>query len=257
MTMRVPLASYLAPDRAKDELVRRFALASEPAGEPVERPHLLRLAGELDTLIEPMRRPFRRLEIARTARPRTVMILPGFFTGPRRMRYLAHQIERAGHTTKRWGMGHNFGASEEMFERLEERLLDLRRLTGEPLVLLGWSLGGVFARELAKRHPECAAKVITMGSPFSGSPKANNVWRAYQFIAGHRVDQPPVEADVAAKPPVETVALWSARDGMIAPGSACGLPHERDREVELGCTHIGFSYAPEAIHAILNEIERS
>jgi pimeloyl-ACP methyl ester carboxylesterase len=99
------------------------------------------------------------------------------------------------------------------------------------VVLLGWSLGGLYARELAKRQPDKVAKVITMGSPFSGSPRANNVWRVYQLITGHRVDQPPIEVDLATKPPVETVALWSPNDGMIAPRCAAGLPGERDRAI--------------------------
>ncbi len=127
----------------------------------------------------------------------------------------------------------------------------------EPVVLLGWSLGGIYARELASRHPDAVSKVITMGSPFSGSPRANNVWRAYQFITGHQVDCPPIETDVSAKPPVETVALWSPNDGMIAPRCAAGLPGERDRAVAMRCTHVGFTYAPEVIHAVLAELERA
>jgi hypothetical protein len=65
-----------------------------------------------------------------------------------------------------------------------------------------------------------------------------------------------VEAQVAVKPPVETVALWSPRDGVIAPRSACGLPGERDRAVALRCTHIGFASSPEAIAAVARELER-
>ena len=96
-----------------------------------------------------------------------------------------------------------------------------------------------------------------MGSPFSGDPRANNVWRIYQFIAGHSVDAPPIEAELSLKPPVETVALWSPRDGVVSPRSACGQAHERDRAIALRCTHIGFSYSPEAVHAVLRELDRS
>ena len=101
------------------------------------------------------------------------------------------------------------------------------------------------------------SKVITMGTPFSGNPRANHVWRLYQFIAGHSVDKPPIDADVAAKPPVETVALWSPNDGAIHPRSAAGYPGERDRAIALRCTHMGFSYSKDAIEAILSELERS
>ena len=173
------------------------------------------------------------------------------------MRYMAEQFERAGHQAKRWGLdGRNWGPTPEKFAQLEERLLDLYERAGEEVVLLGWSLGGLFARELAHRHPHAVAKVITMGSPFSGSPRANNAWRVYQFVTGHPVDAPPVESDISAKPPVETIALWSPNDSVIAPRSAAGLPGERDRAIALRCTHIGFTYAPDAIHAVLAELER-
>ena len=123
------------------------------------------------------------------------------------------------------------------------------------VVLVGWSLGGLYAREIAKRQPHSVAKVISMGSPFSGSPRANNVWRAYQFITGHSVDAPPVEAMLAVKPPVETVALWSANDGVIAPRCAAGRPGERDRAIPLRCTHMGFTYDAQVIAALLSELE--
>jgi pimeloyl-ACP methyl ester carboxylesterase len=238
-------------------LARRVALAREAIPEEHEagKPRLARLLGEAQVLLEPVRRPRRKLDIPATANPQMVMILPGFGTHPVRMRYLAQALEAAGHSTKRWGLGFNWGPDEERFALLEARLADLHARHGRPVVLLGWSLGGLFARELAKRQPHAVAKVITMGSPFSGSPRANNVWRAYQFITGHSVDAPPIEADLAAKPPVETVALWSANDGMIAPRCAAGRPGERDRAIALRCTHIGFSYDPQVIATVLGELE--
>jgi pimeloyl-ACP methyl ester carboxylesterase len=183
------------------------------------------------------------------------MLLPGFATHPVRMRYMARQLEKAGHKVKRWGLGFNFGPTPENFEILERRLDILYRRFDEPVFLVGWSLGGLFARELAKRHPDQVEKVITMGSPFSGNPRANNAWRIYQFITGHSVDAPPVAGDTAAKPPVPTVALWSPKDGIISPRSACGKAGERDRAVALRCTHLGFAYSEESISAVLRELE--
>jgi pimeloyl-ACP methyl ester carboxylesterase len=236
---------------------RRVALAREACPEENEagKPRLVRMLAETQVLLEPWRRPRRKLDIAATSNPQMVMILPGFATHPVRMRYLAHQLEAAGHRTKRWGLGFNWGPDEERFEMLEARLAELHARHGQPVVLLGWSLGGLFARELAKRQPHAVAKVITMGSPFSGSPRANNAWRAYQFITGTSVDAPPIDADLAAKPPVETVALWSANDGVIAPRCAAGRGDERDRAIALRCTHMGFTYDPQVIHTLLGELE--
>ncbi|MGN6498503.1 MAG: esterase/lipase family protein [Tsuneonella sp.] len=249
-----PALGRLAASR--EDFTRRLSLAREPCPDDSHGPSLLRLAGELAALGEPVRRLLRKEEIARARHPRTVMLLPGFATHPIRMRYMARQLERAGHTVKRWGLGFNLGPTPDNLAQLERRLSELAARHGEPVHLVGWSLGGLFARELAKRRPEAVAKVITMGSPFSGSLRANNAWRAYQFVTGHRVDNPPVDTDVAAKPPVETVALWSPRDGVVSPRSACGRAGERGRAGARRCPHRGVACDPQANAAVLRELER-
>jgi pimeloyl-ACP methyl ester carboxylesterase len=240
---------------SRAELSRRWALASEPCPEDVRSPRVWLLLAELGWVFEPIKRLFRNLEITTSERPRTVMLLPGFGAHPIRMRYMARMLEKAGHTAKRWGIGYNFGATARRFAQVEHRLLELYERAGEPIVLVGWSLGGVMARELAKLHPEKVAKIVTLGSPFSGSPRANNGWRAYQAIAGHRVDEPEIDAEPAEKPPVETIALWSPRDGVVHPRCARGKLGERDRAIGVHCTHMGFVYSPEVIETILGELE--
>ncbi len=96
---------------------------------------------------------------------------------------------------------------------------------------MGWSLGGIFARELAKQRPELVRLVVTLGSPFSGDPRANNAWRIYELLNDHPVDRPPIASDLAEKPPVPTVAVWSPRDGIVAPVAARRQRHESDRQV--------------------------
>lgn len=242
---------------AASALARRVALAREECPQEFEtgKPRLMRLLGEADVLLEPLRRSRRKAAVAPTANPQVAMILPGFGAHPLRMRYLARQLESAGHVVKRWGLGRNWGPDPDRFDQIEARLLELHARHGRKVVLIGWSLGGLYAREIAKRQPEAVAKVVTMGSPFSGSPRANNVWRAYQFITGHSVDEPPVAADLSVKPPVETVALWSANDGVIAPRCAAGRAGERDRAIPLRCTHMGFTYDNQVIHTLLAELE--
>ncbi|MGX7951652.1 esterase/lipase family protein [Tsuneonella sp. HG249] len=240
---------------AREALRHRVALAREDGAEGVVGPPLRRLVGELEWVVEPFRRAVRRHEPVTAARPRTVMLLPGFATHPVRMRYMARRLEAAGHRVKRWGLGFNWGPTAANIALLETRLADIAERHGEPVALVGWSLGGLFARELAKRRPQDVAKVVTMGSPFSWSPRANNVWRAYHFVTGHRVEEPPVEVELAGKPPVETIALWSPRDGIVHPRAARGLPGERDREVALRCTHMGFAYDPQVIAAVLRELD--
>jgi pimeloyl-ACP methyl ester carboxylesterase len=236
-------------------LARRWELASEPQPDDADKPRKSLLFNELTWVAEPVKRLLDPLDVAPAGHPRTVMLLPGFGAHPARMNTIAREIERAGHRAKRWGVGWNLGATAERFARIEQRLVELSEEAGEPIVLLGWSLGGVIAREIAKLHPEAACKVITMGSPFSGSPRANNGWRAYQAIVGHRVDEPEVKAETAVKPPVETIALWSPMDGVVHPRSACGKRGERDRAVSVRCTHMGFVESRDAIEMVLKELD--
>ena len=115
----------------------------------------------------------------------------------------------------------------------------MRSSDGQPVLLVGWSLGGLFARELARAFPDKVRAVVTLGSPFSGDPKQNNVWRLYEWVAGHKVDEPPIPR-ITDKPPVPHLAIWSRRDGIVAPRAARGLDDERDKEVEMRCTHMAF-----------------
>jgi pimeloyl-ACP methyl ester carboxylesterase len=250
-----PLVSTATAYWQRTEVARRIALAREPQPVDARPPRPQLLAAEFGYVVEPFLRLLRPWTPARAPQPRIVMLLPGFGAHPVRMRYMARQLEAAGHKVKRWGMGFNFGAAGDTIDRIEARLLAVHARYARPVHLVGWSLGGVFAREVAKRHPDKVAKVVTMGSPFSGNPRANNAWRVYHIVAGHRVEEPPVECAVGIKPPVPTVALWSPRDGIVHPRSARGRPGERDRAVALRCTHMGFVQSRAAIEAVLKELD--
>lgn len=252
----LPFKDTAIIDRA--ELARRWALAAEAHPEDARGPRLPLLLREFLWPFEILVRQFRQpMAVAPAREPQTVMLLPGFGAHPIRMRWMARQLERAGHRTKRWGLGVNLGATADRFAQVEERLVSLFERERRPITLVGWSLGGVMARELAKVHPEMVAKVVTLGSPFSGSPRANNGWRAYQAIAGHRVDEPEIETVIADKPPVETVAIWSPRDGVVHPRSACGKPGERDRAIAVRCSHMGMVLTHQAVAAVLTELDRT
>ncbi|HEV7660074.1 MAG TPA: alpha/beta fold hydrolase [Allosphingosinicella sp.] len=181
-----------------------------------------------------------------------VMVVPGFMANDRTTLGLQRALAKAGYRVAGWGMGLNKGVRPDILERLAERVEAFGK--GGKVVLVGWSLGGVFARELAKKRPDLVGKVVTMGSPFSGDMRANNVWRLYEWIAGHPVDKPPIEADLPLKPPVPTLALWSRKDGIVSVRSARGLPGESDREVELDCSHMGFGVSGRAYPKIIAAI---
>ncbi len=166
------------------------------------------------------------------------LVIPGFLAHDRSTLRLRQAFAAAGWRVHGWEAGLNRGARADTLERLGARLDALGG--GNKVLLVGWSLGGVFARELACARPDRVEAVVTLGSPFSGEPTWNNVWRLYERVAGHKVHSPPIPRS-SGKPPVPTLALWSRRDGIVAPRAAYGLDDERDYAVELGCTHLGFA----------------
>ncbi|WP_232468458.1 esterase/lipase family protein [Croceicoccus marinus] len=234
------------------EWQRRQSLALRPQPDGVPTPSSRMLLKELASLAAPavFRMAYGKMDIAAPERPRAVMLLPGFGSHPWRMAPMHKALAEAGHSVTDWGLGWNLGASEDRFERLLSRIRRVSRAEGRKITLVGWSLGGVFAREAAKRLPDHVEMVITMGSPFSGDMHGNNGWRIYHAIAGHPVDEPPVSGEFAAKPPVPTVAMWSAQDGVVHRHCACGKAGERDHAMSVRCTHMGFAWHPAAIEAV-------
>ncbi|MFM6854018.1 MAG: esterase/lipase family protein [Sphingopyxis sp.] len=181
-----------------------------------------------------------------------VITLPGFCANDRSMEQMRRNLRAAGFRARGWHMGANYGARADTLHRIDARVQSVADREGRAVHLVGWSLGGVFAREYAKQHPAAVASVVTMGSPFSGDPRANHAWRLYRMVAGHSVDNPPIAWSPLPKPPVPTFALWSPRDGVIAPPCAHGQDDERDVVVELACTHMGFAYHADAIAAVVD-----
>lgn len=239
------------PVLARGELARRAALARQPRPEGVSGPRIGLLLSEL-RILNGRRGP---MPTHAARNPQPVMLLPGFGAHPLRMKRMADALEGAGHVVYQWGLGFNLGPTPENFAYLLARVDRLSRQHGKPVALVGWSLGGLFAREIAKRLPGKVSHVITLGTPFSGDRRANNAWRAYQFITGHPVDEPPIECDFALKPPVATLAIWSPRDGVVSPRSASGWPGERDRALAVRCNHLGFASDPRVVAAILDELD--
>lgn len=237
---------------SRNELARRAALARQPAPEGIVGPPLRLLLGEFRGFFP---KALGSVAPATALKPRPVMLLPGFGAHPVRMRRMLRGLTAAGHSVHEWGLGFNLGPTPANFAFLLDRVIRLARADGAPVVLIGWSLGGLFARELAKLAPDSVAGVITLGTPFSGDRRANNAWRAYQFVTGHAVDEPPVPGDFSAKPPVPTIALWSPRDGIVAPRAACGWPGERDKAIALRCNHLAFASDPAVIAEVLRQLD--
>lgn len=180
------------------------------------------------------------------------MVIPGFLAHDRHTTQLRRALADAGFRVHPWRQGWNMGASEKTLEKLEQAIDACGQ--DEPLVLVGWSLGGLYAREAARVRPGRVRAVVTLGSPVWGDRRRyTNVWRLYELIAGHPVDDPPISAE-EEKPPVPTLAIWSPNDGIVGAPSARGTDVTRDKAAELASSHMGFAMSKAVTRKVAAEI---
>lgn len=194
----------------------------------------------------------RALEAKGQGDGRPVLLLPGLFNSDRSNFALRRYLVAQGYAAEGWGLGRNFGPRTigADGERLSARLAAMADAAGEPVTLIGVSLGGIMARLMAHRHPDRVREVVTISSPFAGSPRATNVWRFFELLSGERIDDPRVQAlaaEIAAPLPVPTTAIWSASDGLVA-GAACHDAACRAIEVESG--HLAVQLNPDVLRVV-------
>jgi pimeloyl-ACP methyl ester carboxylesterase len=180
------------------------------------------------------------------------LVIPGFLANDRTTMQLRRAMADGGWRVHGWGMGWNLGVKADILHRLEARIDAMG--AREKVLVVGWSLGGLYAREIARHCPDKVRAVVTLGSPFSGDLHQNNVWRLYEWVAGHKVDATPIPR-ITDKPPVPTLAIWSRTDGIVAPRAARGLDGERDESVEMGCAHMAFGVSVKATRQVVREID--
>ncbi len=145
-----------------------------------------------------------------------VMILPGFFASDVSTAPLRTFLRAKGYQAHGWNHGRNLGLRPGLREGLLARLRELRGQSGRKVSLIGWSLGGVYARELAKLAVDDVRLVITLGSPIKGNTKATHATKLYEMFSDHTVEEGRVTANVQFPPAVPTTAIFSRSDGVVA-----------------------------------------
>ena len=182
---------------------------------------------------------------------RAVMLLPGLFNSDRSNFAMRRYLNSLGYHSVGWGFGRNLGIRtvDADAARLIERIEALAAERG-PVTLVGVSLGGIIARLVALRRPDLVREVITVASPYAGSAKATNVWRAFEWVTGERLDDPVVlarSAELAGALPVPATAIWSRSDGLVA-GALCY--HDPARAIEVRSSHLGVQLRPSVLRAV-------
>jgi pimeloyl-ACP methyl ester carboxylesterase len=162
-----------------------------------------------------------------------VLVLPGFLAADDSTRVLRRYLRKLGYSSHPWLLGRNLGSRGLVRERLVERAAELADRHGRKLSLVGWSLGGIYARELAKRMPELVRQVITLGSPFGDAPETKGA------------------------PPVPATAIYSKTDG-VTHWRSCRESDGPEREnIEVPGSHCGLGWNPLALWAIADRLAQT
>jgi pimeloyl-ACP methyl ester carboxylesterase len=186
-----------------------------------------------------------------------VLVFPGLLATDLATQPLRNFLKAQGYAVHGWKQGRNLGlrpgVEAEMLDRFESLH---RRYDGRRLSLVGWSLGGIYARQLAKRFPERVRQVVTLGSPFAGTPRATNAWRVYEYASGQSLDDRDGDfvASLGEPPPVPTTSIFSRSDGICAWRTCLNPDNGRAENIEVHGSHCGLAYHPAAVYAVSDRL---
>jgi pimeloyl-ACP methyl ester carboxylesterase len=159
-----------------------------------------------------------------------------------------------------WEQGFNFGPRAGVMDEAKSNLQTTFETTGRKVSLIGWSLGGVYARELAKEMPHMVRSVITLGTPFAGSHKATNAWRVYELTSGRKIEREAENYDLPAAPPVPTSSIYTKTDGVVAWQASIQAPckvNKHTENIEVIASHIGLGLNPSAWWAVADRLAQT
>jgi len=187
-----------------------------------------------------------------------VIVFPGLLASDSSTKPLRIFLESRNFNVCGWGLGRNRGLRDG--DGLQEQMLDLIERQhlqhGRKVSLVGWSLGGIYARQLAKLVSDKVRCVVTLGSPFAGSPKSTNAWRAYEWASGQSVDKAPPDfaASLVDPPPVPTTAIYSRSDGICAWQGCVEQSGSASESIEVYSSHCGMGFNPLVLYALSDRL---
>lgn len=184
-----------------------------------------------------------------------VLVLPGFMASDVSTGVLRRFLAQLGYRAHGWGLGRNVGPSSEMAQGLALRLEELRRRYGRRVSVVGQSLGGIYARELARRFPDDVRQVITLASPFQ-DPEATNVPSALLVRRRQHPDERAFRERLRAPLPVPSTAIYSRTDGIVAWRSCCEDPGPQRESIEVESSHLGMGHHPVVLLTIADRLRQ-
>jgi pimeloyl-ACP methyl ester carboxylesterase len=183
-----------------------------------------------------------------------VIVFPGLMASDASTKPLRNFLKRKGYVAYGWELGSNLGPKDGVMQRCMKHVRAIRRAHRRRVSLIGWSLGGIYARELAKDFAHDVRLVITLGTPFTGHPRATNAWRVYELVTGHRIGAPEIHEPLRVSPSVPTTSIYSRTDGVVAWQCSVERQSDRTENIEVEASHLGLGLNPLAWYAIADRL---
>lgn len=186
---------------------------------------------------------------------KVILVLPGLLNTDLSTRILRKYLEKLGFTVYGWEMGRNLGRMA-MLPDLAEKVVSLSEKHSHKLILIGWSMGGIFARELAKLKPQNVERVITLGSPFADVYAPNHAKWIFDLLNDTKDLIPEIVDQLAVPPTQPTVSFYSKKDGIVAWKACMDLPETaQHKNYEIRSSHFGMGANPLVLRALEEILE--
>jgi Putative serine esterase (DUF676) len=188
-----------------------------------------------------------------------VMVLPGFGTSDMMTGALRQYLSVMGYQVFPWELGWNLDQHSvgENGEHIARRIEQVAQDCGNAVSLVGWSLGGVIAREAARRDHTGLRQVISLASPFTGNPASTSISGIYEMLTGNRLSSEAVReryTDSDRPLPVPSTAIYSKSDGITAWQNCLGETGSNSENIEVHCSHFGMVANPAVFWAIADRL---
>jgi pimeloyl-ACP methyl ester carboxylesterase len=188
-----------------------------------------------------------------------VLTLPGFLAGDLSMAPMRRYLKELGYDAYAWKMGRNVGGFWRMRAALRDRLAEIHAATGRKVSIVGWSLGGVYARDLALQAPELVRYVVTLGSPFAGDVRATNATRLYEAMSGEAVEEnSELRKAISGDLPIPTSSIYSRTDGIVNWRTCRLRPSGTAENIEVHlASHVGLGVNAAALWAVADRLAQA
>lgn len=190
-----------------------------------------------------------------------VIVFPGLAASDMSTMPLRKYLQSLGYAVTGWQQGSNFGPRAGVLDAIKRLVHETHAASGRKVSLVGWSLGGIYAREIAKELPDSVRGVITLGTPFAGNPRSTHAWRLYEMVSGREIERESEAFELHKAPPVPTTSIYSKTDGIVAwqgsiQSNAPEFGHPQTENIEVLASHFGIGLNPSAWWAVADRLSQ-